>query len=70
MKVLNKKKITSDRSLYIYGRNQLGCEKAEKVGCLPSIHFFFFTIYIFVDLMKITMCFNQLEASHIISCDS
>ena len=29
----------------------------------------FFTIYTFVDLMKITMCFKQLEARHIISLD-
>ena len=34
-----------------------------------SLFFVFFTIYIFVDLMKITMSFKQLEASHIMSWD-
>ena len=57
-------------SVAIYGRNQSGCEKAKKVGFLPSILWVFLTIYICFALMKITMCFKHLEASHIMSCDS
>ena len=49
----------------IYRRNQSGCEKANKMGFLPSILWVFLNI--FVALMKITMCFKQLEASHNIS---
>ena len=48
----------------IYGRNQSGCKKAKKVGLLPFVLWLFLTIFIFVDLMKITMCFKQLEASN------
>ena len=42
---------------------QSGCEKAKNVGFLSFILWVFFTIYIFDALMKITMCFKQLEAS-------
>ena len=56
--------------LNIYGSNQSGCGKAKKMGCLPSILLVFLTIYICFALMKITMCFKHLEASHIMSCDS
>ena len=56
--------------LHIYGRNQSGCEKAKHVEFLPFILWVFLTIYIFIALMKITMCFKQLEASHIMSWDS
>ena len=56
--------------MVIYGRNQSGCEKAKNVGFLPFILLVFLTIYIVVALMKITMCFKQLEASHIMSWDS
>ena len=54
----------------IYGRNQSGCKKAKHVEFLPFILWVFWTIYIFVALMKITMCFKQVEASHIMSWDS
>ena len=54
----------------VYGRNQSGCEKSKNVGFLLFIHWAFLTIYIFVALMKITMCFYQLEASHFMSWDS
>ena len=43
--------------LTIYGRNQSGCEKAKYVGFLPFILLVFLTIYIWIALMKITMCF-------------
>ena len=57
-------------SLLIYGRNQSGCEKAKNLVFLPFILWVFLTIYIFVALMKITMCFKQLGASHNMSWDS
>ena len=53
----------------IYGRNQSGCEKAKKLRFLPFILWVSLTIYIFVALMKISMCLKQLEASHIMSWD-
>ena len=53
-----------------YGRNQSGCEKAKNVGFLPFILGAVLTINIFVNLMKIPMCFKQLEASHIMSWES
>ena len=59
-----------EKLLHSYGRNQSGCKNAKEVGFLPSILWVFLTIYIFVALMKITMCFKQLEASNIMSCDS
>ena len=54
------------KNTYIYGRNQSG----SNVAFLPFILCVFLTIYIFVALMKITMCFKQLEANHIMSWDS
>jgi hypothetical protein len=57
-------------ALDIYGRNQSECEKAKNVEFLAFILWVFLTIYISVALMKITMCFKQLEASHIMSWDS
>ena len=54
----------------VYGRNQSQCEKAKNVGFLPFILLVLLTIYIFVALMKINMCFTKLEASHIMSWDS
>ena len=45
----------------IYGRNQSGYEKAKNVGFLPFSLLVFLTIYIFAALMKIAMCFMQLE---------
>ena len=54
----------------IYERNQSGCEKAKNLGFLPYILWVFLTIYISTALMKITMCFNYLEASHIMSRNS
>ena len=54
----------------LYGRNQSEYEKAKNVGFLHFIHSFFLTIYIFVVLIKITICFNELEDSHIMSWDS
>ena len=54
-------------SCHIYGRNQSGCEKAKSVGFLPFILLVLLTIYISVALMKITICFKQLEASNIMS---
>ena len=54
----------------IYGRNQSGCEKAKNAGFLPFILWIFMTVYIFVALMKITICCKQLEAIHIMSWDS
>ena len=67
--------LSKDNSLttflnFTYGRNQSGCEKAKKMGFLPFDLWVFLTIYIFVALMKITRCFKQLEASHIMSLDS
>ena len=56
--------------LPIYGRNQSGCEKARNVGFLPFIIWAFLTIFIFVALMKLAMCFKQLQASHIMLWDS
>ena len=53
-----------------YGRNQSECEKATKVGFLPCILWVFLTIYIFIVLMKIPMCFKHLGASHIMSFNS
>ena len=57
-------------SLYIYGRNQSGCEKAKNLGFLTFILWVFLTIYIWIALMKITKCFNYLEANHIMSWNS
>ena len=48
----------------VYGRNQSGCEKVKNGGFLPFILCVFLTIYICVALMKLTMCFKQLEASY------
>ena len=48
--------------IHVYGRNQSGCEKAKNVGFLPFILWIFITIYICVALMKLTMCFKELEA--------
>ena len=56
--------------LNIYGRNQSGCEKAKYVGFLPFILWVFLNIYVFVDLIKITTFFKQLEANHIMSWKS
>ena len=42
----------------------------KNVGFLPIILWVLLTIYIFVALMKIIMCFKQLEACHIMSWDS
>ena len=56
-------------SILIHRRNHSGCEKAKNVGFLPFILWVFLTIYICVALMKINMCFKQLEANHIMSCD-
>ena len=53
-----------------YGSYQSGCEKAKNVGFSPFILCVILTIYIFVALMEITMCFKQLEACHIVSWDS
>ena len=55
--------------LCIYERNQSGCEKAKNMGFLPFFLWVFLTFYFFVALMKITMCFRQLEANHIMSWD-
>ena len=62
--------VTQHVYYFIYGRNQLGCENSKNVGFLPFILWVFLTIHIFVALMKITFCFKQLEASHIMSWDS
>ena len=53
--------------LHTYGRNQSGCKNAKKMGFLPSFLWVFLSIYIFVALMNITMCFKKLEASYIMS---
>ena len=58
-----------DINMYIYGRNESGCEKAKNVGFYPCILWVFMTIYTFVALMKINMCFRQLKARHIMSWD-
>ena len=55
---------------FIYGRNQLGGEKAKNVEFLPFILWVFLAIYIFVALIKITFYFKKLKASHIMSWDS
>ena len=58
-------------SVYIYmGGTSQDVKRLKKVGFLPSILLVFLTIYIFVALMKISMCFKQLEVSHIMSYDS
>ena len=49
---------------------QSGCKEAKNVGFLPFFLWVFLTIYNCVALMKITMCFKQLEAIHIMSWDS
>ena len=54
----------------VYGNNQSGCEKLNNLGFVPFNLWVFLTIYIFVALMIITMCFKQLKASHIMSWDS
>ena len=48
----------------IYGRNLSGCEKAfKKIHLFSSILWAFLTIYLFVALMKITMCLSiQMRA--------
>ena len=53
--------------LYLYGRNQSGCEKAKNLVFLPFILWVFLTNYISFALMKFTKCFKQLEVSHIMS---
>ena len=42
-------------------------KRQKNVGFLPFKLWLFLTIYIFVALMQITICFKQLEASHIMS---
>ena len=64
--LLQKKKTDS----FIHGRDQSGCEKVKNLGFLPLNLWVFLTIYIFVALMTTTMCFKQLEASHMMSLDS
>ena len=54
----------------IYGRNQSGCEKAKKKWDFHPLYFGFSWPFTFFALMTITMCFNHLEASHIMSCNS
>ena len=54
-------------TIYVYGRNQSGCEKAKKygiftlysLGFLDHLHFYYFK--------GITMCLKQIEAGHIMS---
>ena len=45
-------------------------KKAKYVGFLPFILWVFLNIYVFVDLIKITTFFKQLEANHIMSWKS
>ena len=45
-------------------------KRQKKMGFLLFILWVFLTIYIFVALMKLIMCFKHLEASHIMSWDS
>ena len=49
----------------LFGSNQSGYEKAKDLGFLPFILWIFLTIYNLFALMKITICFKQLEVSHI-----
>ena len=45
--------------------------KRQKIwDFFPFILWVFMTIYISIALMKITMCFKELEASHNMSWDS
>ena len=64
------RKVELIQVIWLYGRNQSGCKKAIHVGLLLYILWVFLTIYIFVALIKITIFFKQLEASHIFSWDS
>ena len=57
------------RNIYMGGISQ-DVKTQKKKGFLPSLLWVILTIYIFVALMKLTMCFKQLEASHIMSCHS
>ena len=56
--------------LRLYGRNQSGCEKAKMWNFYPLLFGFSQPFTHFFALMKISMCFKQLEASHIMSWDS
>ena len=58
-----------EATLYTGGTSQ-DVKRLNKMGLLPSILWVLLTIYIFFALLKITMCFKHLEASHIMSCDS
>ena len=51
--------------MYVYmGGISQDVKTIKKVRFLPSLLWVFLTIYICVALMKITMRFKQLEASH------
>ena len=49
---------------------EVSVRMGKKYGIVTLYSFSFFTIYIFVALMKISMRFKQLEASHNMSLDS
>ena len=55
--------------MYMGGISQ-DVKRLEMWDLLSFILWVFLTIYIFDALMKINMCFNQLEAGHIMSWDS
>ena len=54
----------------IYGWNQPGREKANKLGILSFTCWVLLTTYIFFALLEIVMCFKHIEASHIMAFNS
>ena len=57
-------------TVYIYGWNQPGREKAKKLGILPFTYWFLLTTYIYFALLEIVMCFMHIEANHIMAFNS
>ena len=61
---------TQTQYMYVGGTSQDVKRLKKKRFFLPSIFLVFQTIYTFLDLMKMTICFKHLEASYILSCDT
>ena len=61
--------LDANQGIYMGGISQ-DAKRLKMWDFLPFILWAFLTIYIFVVLIKITMCLKQLEASHIMSWDS
>ena len=54
----------------IYGWNQPGREKANKLEILPFTYWVLLTILFFFALLEIVMCLKHVEASHIMAFNS